>query len=358
MPGVAEIVEPVAASGSDPRPVVGTAAPNNLGILAFVAVLLLGGAWVFSLMSDLRQGAGSSASTMPQSAGARVISSSAPPPLPARLTNESDAAFERRYLPTAIVMPGQRTVPQNLAPRAGQPFDVPRQPQPAPVYDQPAPSYRDTLPQVAATRTDMPPAAEEKQEPAKASAERVRAGRLGSPSLTVPLGTIIPAVLETAIDSTRPGSVRALVQRDVRSFDGTGVLVPRGSRLYGGYEGELGAGQNRALITWTRLLRPDGVTIALDSQASDPLGRAGIKGKVDSKFLQRFGGAILQTILDIGVGIATREASNGVIVALPGSYQNVTRIAPTQITPTLRVRQGTSVSVYVARDLDFSSVDN
>lgn len=62
-------------------------------------------------------------------------------------------------------------------------------------------------------------------------------------------------------------------------------------------------------------------------------------------------------MLDIGVGLATRKVTNGVIVALPGSTQNVTRLAPQQITPTLRVRQGTSVSVYVARDLDFSSVE-
>lgn len=159
------------------------------------------------------------------------------------------------------------------------------------------------------------------------------------------------------MDSTRAGSVRGLVQRNVHSFDGSRILIPRGSRLYGDYESTLAEGQNRALVTWTRLLRPDGVTIALDSQASDPLGRAGIRGKVDSKFIQRFGGAILQTILDIGVGVATRKATDGVIVALPGSTQNVARVAPSQITPTLRVKQGTSVSVYVARDLDFSSVE-
>ncbi|MCV0382804.1 MAG: type IV secretion system protein B10 [Erythrobacter sp.] len=189
------------------------------------------------------------------------------------------------------------------------------------------------------------------------SGERVRAGRLANPSLTVPLGTVIPAVLETALDSTRAGSVRALVQRDVHSFDGSRVLIPRGSRIYGSYEGELQPGQNRALITWNRLLRPDGVTVALDSQASDPLGRAGIRGKVDSKFLQRFGGAILQSVLDIGVGVATRAATDGVIVALPGSTQNVTQVGPQQVTPTLKVKHGTSVSVYVARDLDFSGVD-
>jgi type IV secretion system protein VirB10 len=100
------------------------------------------------------------------------------------------------------------------------------------------------------------------------------------------------------------------------------------------------------------------VMIALDSPASDPLGRAGITGDVDSRFLARFGGALLQSVLDIGVGLATREVGNGVILALPGSTQNIAAAAQNQqISPVLRVAQGTSVSVFVARDLDFSSVE-
>jgi type IV secretion system protein VirB10 len=186
---------------------------------------------------------------------------------------------------------------------------------------------------------------------------RVTAERFLNPSLTIPQGTVIPAVLETALDSTRGGGVRALVQRDVSGFDGSRVLIPRGSRLYGEYEASLQQGQNRALVRWTRLIRPDGVTIALDSPSSDPLGRAGIRGKVDTKFLQRFGGALLQSVLDIGVGIVVSRASDGVIVALPGSTQNLQVTQPQQIEPTLKVKHGTSVSVFVARDLDFSTVD-
>ena len=183
------------------------------------------------------------------------------------------------------------------------------------------------------------------------------AERFLNPALTIPKGTVIQAVLETALDSTRAGGVRALVQRDVSGFDGSRVLIPRGSRLYGEYEASLQPGQNRALVRWTRLIRPDGVTIALDSPSSDPLGRAGIRGKVDTKFLQRFGGALLQSVLDIGVGIAVSRVSDGVIVALPGTTQNVPVTEPEQIQPTLKVKHGTSVSVFVAHDLDFSTVD-
>jgi type IV secretion system protein VirB10 len=189
------------------------------------------------------------------------------------------------------------------------------------------------------------------------AAGRVTAERFVRPSQTIPQGTVIPAVLETALDSTRPGAARALVQRDIYSFDGTRILIQRGSRLYGEYESGLEAGQSRALIQWTRLIRPDGVTIALDSPSSDPLGRAGVKGKVDSKFLQRFGGAILQSVLDIGVGLATQEVGSGVVVALPGSTQNLQVQDRNTVQRTLKIKHGTSVSVFVAQDLDFSTVE-
>jgi type IV secretion system protein VirB10 len=191
------------------------------------------------------------------------------------------------------------------------------------------------------------------------SEERVSASRLINPSLTVPKGTIVAAVLETALDSSRPGNVRAIVSRDVRSFDGSHVLIPRGSRLYGEYEADVSAGQKRAMITWQRLLRPDGVTIDLESPSADPLGRAGVEGKVHSNFFARFGGAILQSVLDMGVALATGAVSdNAVIVNLPQSAQQATsQVLPPPPQPRLSVQQGTSVSVFVARDLDFSTVD-
>lgn len=188
---------------------------------------------------------------------------------------------------------------------------------------------------------------------------RTRAARLAGQRTTVPQGTLILAVLETALDSTRPGQARALVSRDVRGFDGSRVLIPRGSRLYGEYRADLAPGQNRALVQWTRLVRPDGVTIAIDSPAADALGRAGIRGKVNSHFLERFGGALLQSSLDLGVSLASQSIGDGSVILLPRGGQGVgSGFAPQQqIRPTLTVRQGTRVTVFVARDLDFASVD-
>jgi len=185
---------------------------------------------------------------------------------------------------------------------------------------------------------------------------RSRAGQLANRATTVAQGTLIPAVLETALDSTRAGLARAIVSRDVRGFDGTRVLIPRGSRLIGEYRSDVQPGQKRALVNWIRLIRPDGVTIAIGSPAGDPLGRGGVRARVNSHFFERFAGAILQSALDIGVNFAGRAGSgNGTVVVLPGSVQGATQIIqPAQITPTLTVRQGTSISIFVARDLDFT----
>lgn len=341
---------------ADVRPVIPTGGSGNMGLYAFLVVLAAGGGVLFSALNASREAAEAPSALQP-GAGAPVrIVSPEPLDIPARFAGD----------PRGNLAPGGQLARDRLA--STQQI----QPQPA-IRQQPLPSFR---PAQVPPSEPLPPVQLQPQPPrvvfdnraATAAAplqrdggeegsSRVTAERFLNPSLTIPQGTVIQAVLETALDSTRAGGVRALVQRDVLGFDGSRVLIPRGSRLYGEYEASLQQGQNRALVRWTRLIRPDGVTIALDSPSSDPLGRAGIRGKVDTKFLQRFGGALLQSVLDLGVGIAVNRAADGVIVALPGSTQNLQVTQPQQIQPTLKVRHGTSVSVFVARDLDFSTVD-
>jgi type IV secretion system protein VirB10 len=208
---------------------------------------------------------------------------------------------------------------------------------------------------VASTEAESPTVASTTASAGAASGGRVYTNRLGAHATTVAQGTLIPAVLETALDSTRPGFVRAMVSRDVPSFDGSQILIPRGTRLFGEYRADLGPGQNRAFVQWTRLVRPDGVAMTLDSPAADALGRAGIQGRVDNHFLERFGSAVLQSTLNFGVALAGRSVGDtSVIVALPGSAQGSgTSATSSQVQPTLRVEAGASVTVFVARDLSF-----
>ncbi|WP_379548146.1 TrbI/VirB10 family protein [Qipengyuania sp. DSG2-2] len=184
-----------------------------------------------------------------------------------------------------------------------------------------------------------------------------QATAMTNPATTVTQGTLIPAVLETAIDTDVPGFVRAVVSQDVRSFDGKNILVPRSSRLIGQYQSGVQGGQKRAYVVWTRLIRPDGASVNLQSPAIGFDGTTGLPGDVDSKFFKRFGSAMLLSV----IGGLSAVGSGGASVVIGGASQSAAGIAAqtdSQIGPTIRVRQGEPIRVFTARDLDFSGVGN
>jgi type IV secretion system protein VirB10 len=336
----------------DPRPMV--ARPiSNRGIWLFGGAATLGAVLLFSALEARRVDRTDKELVPVAAADGTMIEP--PPPLAIPDAVPADAAtmpiYALRPLPVPRSVPVPASYPRYLGPQRGP---VPA----APIYQQPP------MPRYAAPVSPQPNYGEpvinapQPDADARGALGRIRAVRFSNPATTVPQGSIIQAVLETALDSNRDGSARAIVSRDVRGFDGTKVLIPRGSRLYGEYKSDLAAGQNRALIQWTRLMRPDGVVIPLDSPSADPLGRVGIKGKVNSHFLSQFGNALLQTTLNIGAGLATRNVGGGgaVILGLPGSMQNITTQNDTP-KRTLTVAQGAPLSVFVAHDLDFTEVE-
>ena len=191
--------------------------------------------------------------------------------------------------------------------------------------------------------------------------ETAHATRLRDPSRTAPQGTMIPAVLETALNSDLPGSVRAVVSRDVRGFDGTQVLIPRGSKLIGQYRSGVAAGQTRAFVVWSRVLTPSGVSIDVGSAGTDRLGRGGLEGETDTHFFQRFGAAILLSVMSAGLQAASHNSTGdtAVIIGSPQQASNIADIAlqkQIDIPPTIKVMQGAPLQVFVARDLDFSGL--
>lgn len=363
MIAITERVRP--AQGADILPVVAPAKSGNRSLWVFAAFLAVAAILLFVALDNRRRAMTAPAVTAPRDSSAPMIS--APPELgiPDQLPGD--------YYPSQAV-PLFRVQPSSPAPApARRPMASPMfRPSPPASVSREVPASNGATAEPYAFAPAAPveaprtfgagePSGEYQENavsaPPGAAAQRVHASRLANPATTVPLGTVIPAVLETALDSTRPGGVRAIVSRDVRGFDGSRKLIPRGSRLYGEYTAELGMGQNRTLIRWVRLIRPDGAVIALDSPASDPLGRAGVKGKVSSNFLERFGEALLQSTVDLGVGAAARSVSGGVILAVPGAAPQVSARGGQQVQRTLKVRHGASVSVFVARDLDFTSVE-
>lgn len=191
------------------------------------------------------------------------------------------------------------------------------------------------------------------------SSKPARASNLGDLSNVVTEGTVIAAVLETALNSDLPGYVRAVVTRDVKGFDGKKVLIPRGARLIGQYKSGVALGQSRTFVIWTRLIRPDGATIELSSPATDGVGRGGLEGDVNTHFFERFGGAILLTLLNIGGAAVTDSSDTSIVIASTraGVDAGSSAISSSMnISPTVTVPQGSPVRVFVSQDLDFSTV--
>lgn len=355
----------LADGDEDLRPVIAEK-KRNLSVPIFLGILVVVALLLFTALNARRQ-----ALTAPET---RVIDTgfdTVGTVIPRLFIPKNFADTEQNLqspVPASPIIPSfsppvQQNIPQviyNDQPVI-QPQPVP-QPQSTP---QPPQRTSPSGPVLAFDRSSRQPSSssngtENKNSVSRRGAVRVQAGQLSNPSNTIVRGTVIPVVLETALDSTRAGQARAIVSRDVYGFDGQKILVPRGSRLIGEYDADLKRGQNRILVQWIRLLRPDGVTIALDSGSADRLGRAGIKGRVDSKFFERFADAVLRTSLDIGALLLTREISNGgVVVALPNTVRQVApQNTKDKFQPTLRVKQGAALSVFVERDLDFTPVES
>ena len=161
------------------------------------------------------------------------------------------------------------------------------------------------------------------------------------------------------MDSTLPGFVTCVIPEDVQGKTGL-TLLDRGTRIVGEFRGGVRQGLERLFVVWTRAETPQGVVIHLDSPATDPLGRAGLEGEIDRHFWQRFGGALLMTTVDgaIQAGIASASKS-GTTTINTGQTQGVIAEmlrGTINIPPTIRKNQGELVSIFVARDLDFSTV--
>ncbi len=179
-------------------------------------------------------------------------------------------------------------------------------------------------------------------------------------------GTRIPAALLTAINSDLPGDVVAQVTEDVYDTPaGRYRLIPAGARLLGRYDSRVVPGQDRVLLIWTRLILPDGSSIALDGMnATDAAGAAGLSDGVD-EHLPGTGLAILSSaLLAFGVNLVAPQQSltpGGTLsagrVVAGTAADEANRVGQRLVDraldrlPTLTIRAGAVVEVMVNRDL-------
>jgi type IV secretion system protein VirB10 len=201
----------------------------------------------------------------------------------------------------------------------------------------------------------------------------VQAGILANRNYMITKGTALDCALETALDSTLSGMVTCRLTRDVYSDNGRVILLDRGSQLVGEYQSGMNEGIVRIFVLWTRAKTPHGVVVDLNSPATDALGRTGLEGYVDHKFIQRYGSAIMLSAVQEyveylkakqGLNTTVTTTSSSTTVSNPASQRPkiVEDIAKdvlrknTTIPPVLYINQGANVQVMVVRDLDFSKV--
>lgn len=179
---------------------------------------------------------------------------------------------------------------------------------------------------------------------------------------TITAGTNIDCTLIDRIITSQPGTVTCLIARDVWSADRKTVLIDRGTIAYGFYDADMTQGQTRVFVTWDRLETPEHVFIRVSSPGAGALGEGGLGGHVDNHFGERFGGAILLSLVDDFAAAATQRQSSGNQFNFSNSSSAAQGMADealknsVNMAPTLYKNQGERVVIKVARDLYFGDV--
>jgi type IV secretory pathway VirB10-like protein len=185
---------------------------------------------------------------------------------------------------------------------------------------------------------------------------------------TLQAGTMIPAVLVTEVNSDLPGDVLAQVSRDVYdSRSQRTLLLPKGAKLLGRYHDQIGVGQDRLLLAWTRVILPDGRSMTLPGlPTTDQAGAGGIADQVDRHASRMFGTAALLSLIGAGVQLSQPQGGYGPWgapsagqVAAGAVGQQLAGVATQllqrdlDVQPTIRIRQGMPFNVFLNADLTF-----
>lgn len=336
-----------------PRPPVVRLRRGAALALVLGAASLIGGAlgWSFIAAPHLRAAERKAAEEIPKEAGPGKV-------LPTELVTSQPASYDRlaATLPEPRAFGRERTDARAPPPRPVRPplrsqgdlarDEARRSPLLVGSLSRPAsirPPAPETFPPVAAP-------------PAQAAAARA--------AFDLKAGSIIAARLQTAVDTSRPGPVVAIVSTDVfDTVSGRHLLIAQGSRLIGRHDGASRYGDRRAFLTWDRLILPDGRSLSLGGEPGiDAQGASGVIGKVD----RRLGQLSLATLFSgaiTAIGQAARGDGDGdgeasffldvgdaaAIEAARVGGKLVDR--ELQVSPSIYLEPGTAVRVLLTRDL-------
>lgn len=367
---------PTDLEGRAPRPPVVRLRRSAIQVVVAGGCILVAGslAWAFVVQPELRASARSRAGEARESEAHGAVR-------PAEQVTDQPASYDR--------LPEPRTRDAEAAPgeekaERGTPLPQARRPYPAPAASiGPAPAGPNQLavrsslffegappPQptraVAADRTETfaaPPSALDPGGPAGAR------GVYNRHELTAPVspyelkaGAIVPAVLLTGVDTSRPGPVVAAVTQNIYdTVTGRHLLIPQGTRLLGTHEGDSAYGDRRAFLAWERLILPNGKSLVLEAEPGvDAQGATGVRGRVDRRI-----GALITGTLFAGaittLGQIAREGGDsgrsllgdaGDAAAIEGARVGGRLIdRELEVRPAIRVSAGGRVRVLITRDL-------
>jgi type IV secretion system protein VirB10 len=179
-------------------------------------------------------------------------------------------------------------------------------------------------------------------------------------------GTIIEAILTNRLDGTFVGPVNAMVTADVYAADRRHRLIPQGARLLGEAKAVTNTGQQRLAVTFHRLLLPDGTSVTLDQfKGLSQAGETGLEDQVNHHYAQLFGVSI--AIGAIG-GLAQINTRGGVDATGADLYRQGVGASLGQsslhildrflnILPTVTIREGQRLKVYLAADLAMPAME-
>lgn len=187
------------------------------------------------------------------------------------------------------------------------------------------------------------------------------------PSLTLSKGTMIECILETRVDTSVPGMASCVIPQNIYSMDGRVLLIEKGTKAIGEYQGAVQNGLERIFMLWSELRTPEGLAVSLSSPTTDALGGAGMGGYTDHHWWKRFGNALMFSMVADGfeymVNTANSNTTNNNVTYENSSdgMDEIIKAAMQQsgnIPPTLIKNAGERVGIFVARDVNFSSVYN
>jgi len=206
---------------------------------------------------------------------------------------------------------------------------------------------------------------------ASGNARRAATGPITStgPMHRVLEGTLIETVLTNRLDGGASAPVNCLVTTPVYSHHGRYILIPAGSRVLGETKPVQGFGETRLAVAFNRLALPDGRTYPLEQfMGLNDIGDAGLRDQVNQHYRSTFGasaaiGLISGFAQHLGsVGLNRGAGDRTVVIA--GNVGDATAQATAQTMnrflnrlPTITIREGHRVKVYLTNDLELPAYD-